>query len=279
MRHPLYPVFAQQRIDKLALESMAPMEKWRRVKQALRAAGAATRNAALVAQPTSPKACAQRAMQLVRALHRDDASQVHMLCRRWAALHDYIESSEHSFEVRDTAQLARFIRDSILAGAPADDAPPPDRAPHRLQTSGNYKRDRSAAWLRLWLPHAQRRWLAGVTTDPTSSAPSRSTAEALAQHWAATFKPVAVDQRLSLAMARIFVAPDSHDRWPTPSAKQLSRAKPSAPGPSVGLRRPESVVGAVRHDNCHRVGHTRAEQLGLLAVRLPSQGGVARGPA
>lgn len=68
VRHPLYAVFSRQRIDKLRIETITPVERWRRVEQALRAAAAATRNAVLASQPASPQACVQRAMQLVSAL-------------------------------------------------------------------------------------------------------------------------------------------------------------------------------------------------------------------
>lgn len=229
LRHPPFAKFARQRLDSMGLHALAPMERWRRCKQALKAAAAATRDALLAAQPTSPQACAQRAMQLVRGLHRDGPKQVSDMRRRWATIQPLIERQRNGYRILDHDGLSRAIRDAIVGGPHQhDDAGTLGQRPQGAPRS-DFRKDRADAW------HMQRRWLAGVTTEATTEAPAMSTAEALAAHWSSTFVPAATDRWLTGGLARIFIHPHHQDEWPTPTAagsgRHLGRAKSSAPGP------------------------------------------------
>lgn len=66
--HPLYAKFARERIAKIPISALPPMEALRSTKQALQAAGRAIRSACVHRRPTTAAARAQLAVSASRAL-------------------------------------------------------------------------------------------------------------------------------------------------------------------------------------------------------------------
>lgn len=163
-----------------------------------RSAAAATRNAALAARPKSGLALAQRAIQLARAFHRNDGKAAADLRRRGPEIRDVISTQGGGITVHDADRLQQLVSDAIRAGpiltddADAQPSKPTKRTPHR--------RAQIAAWLRLWVPHMRRRWLAGVTPPQDADAHPADAAEdpadALATPWRSAVQPAATNRRL-----------------------------------------------------------------------------------
>lgn len=236
-RHPLYRTFVTQRLLKIDATALHPADIWRRTKQAIRCAAAATRNAALSAHPKSALALAQRAIQLSRALHRRDASAIATLRRRLPDIRHAVQVAGRSVRVTNADALQRFVAEAIRKGSTLTDADEPTR-PGRTPTHA-HRRAQVAAWLRLWVPHMRRRWLADVVPTPSdadvTAGPTTDAATALADYWRTTFRPAASNRRLGALLAQSFVRSDPDDEWPLPTASAIGRAirrtRPTAPGP------------------------------------------------
>lgn len=236
-RHPLYHKFVAQMLANLDAAALHPADLWRRTKQAIRCAAAATRNAAFSAPPRSPLAQAQRAIQLARAIHRGDARAVATLRRRLPAIRDAVRVSGPSVRVTNAGEIQRFIANAICCGSTHHDADGPSHQDQKFKHSR--RRAQVSAWLRRWVPHMRRRWLAGIVPSPDDAdaaqgAPNNA-ATSLANYWRATFRPASTNQRLGKLLAQTFVADDPDDEWPLPTAAAIGRAlrrtKTTAPGP------------------------------------------------
>lgn len=119
--------------------------------------------------PTTKVARAQLAVQVVRARHAEDTQMLHQACRCWLELQALARRSRHVVEFEDQNALHKLLADAILAAPPnandaSDAAARGDSAAPASATSPGERTTRS--WLRLWLPFAQRQWLAEVMPTP-----------------------------------------------------------------------------------------------------------------
>lgn len=179
--HPLFKKSVTQRLDKVDGLALHPCDLWRRTTQAIRCAAAATRNAALAARPKSGLALAQRAIQLARAVHRNDGKTAVDLRRRWPELREAISVRDGGTQVLDPPLLQRLLSDAIRAGSTLNaDA---DGSAHEPDKLAPHRRALIASWLRLWVPHMRRRWLAGIVPQhDADTQPTADLADALAAH-------------------------------------------------------------------------------------------------
>lgn len=111
-------------------------------------------------------------------------------------------------------------------------------------------------WMKLWVPHLQRQWLAKIIpadddddcrnpdsrTDADSDAAQPHKTErdsvrtALAQYWGATFRPRPTDREASKQLAAQHVRPLPDQEWTLPTAsafkRLLKRQRDSLPDPT-----------------------------------------------
>lgn len=96
---------------------------------------------------------------------------------------------------------------------------------------------RARRWLQLWVPHQQRTCLACVTLEGADGAADGrrlTTDEALHAYCNPRFQPGEIDERLQMAVIRVWTPP-MVAAWPMPSAtmigRTLRRSKNTSPGP------------------------------------------------
>lgn len=221
-------------------QDLHPNDLLRRTKQAIRVASARARDRCLAAHPRPPTARAQLALQVARAAHSADLAILSRCLRRWPALRALATVTTDSVRFTDFTAFYELLA-SALALAPGstdfcrDASGAKDSTPSPADTLRSTR-----SWLRLWLPFAQRTWVATVLPSdgpPTGDGPpdERSPAEILRDHWAPKFAPRECDATLAGALIRVFLPPAPPLVWEPPTIAEvrdfLFRERRSAPGP------------------------------------------------
>lgn len=242
-RHPLYKQDVRRRLDAMHMEALHPHDALRRTKQAIRSAAAATRDRCLRRRPTTPEEFTQLGLQLARALARGDMAMVNKATRKWPAARAALCTTDGVTTITDRDAMTRLIGQAIA------DPTALATGGHSATTPGTRRGDapthdaRSAQrrWMRLWVPHMQRQWLARVvlpTDDPDDATTTNEMDPAdirarLQGYWADQFQPRHMNERLSIAMARTYIRPADTTGWPSPSPDaikaSLRRARDTAP--------------------------------------------------
>lgn len=244
-RHPLYASEVRRRLNLLPLESLHPHDALRQTKQAICSAAAATRNRCLRRRPTTPSEYTRRGLQIARALARNDMPRVRSVADSWPAARATLDTTDGTTTIADLPALTKLIGMAIADPTQLTKRNDGDAVTttHRPTTTRHGPRSAQRRWLRLWVPHMQRQWLARVVlpTDEPDDATSNADMDPndirtrLQSYWAGQFQPRHINERLSLAMARTFVHPTDASAWTTPSPAairaSLRRARDTAPGP------------------------------------------------